>query len=105
MAAGISRIGSSVDFALVSYNANGSLDTSFNGTGKVTTSFGSDDDIGQSVAVQSDGKIVVAGYAAGTGYSVFALARYEGVPEPASAVLFLGGAALLGLRRRREASL
>ena len=29
------------DFALVRYNADGSLDTSFGGTGKVTTAIGS----------------------------------------------------------------
>ena len=37
------------------------LDTSFGSGGKVTTDFGSIDDFGHSVAVQSDGKIVVAG--------------------------------------------
>ena len=70
--------GSDEDFALARYLSNGSLDTSFNGTGKVTTAFASSDDRGQSVAVQSDGKIVVAGYAYGIGnYAVFALARYN----------------------------
>ena len=70
--------GSAYDFALARYNSNGSLDTSFNGTGKVTTAFGSSDDIGNSVAVQSDGKLVVAGYALTGGNFNFALARYEG---------------------------
>ena len=49
------------DFAVVRYNLDGSLDTSFNGTGKVTTDFAGGYDYGQSVAIQSDGKIVVAG--------------------------------------------
>jgi uncharacterized delta-60 repeat protein len=47
-------------FALVRYNADGTLDLSFNGTGKVTTAFSSSSSI-FSVALQIDGKIVVAG--------------------------------------------
>ena len=43
------------------YTSTGALDTSFDGTGKVTTPIGSGNDYGYSVAVQSDGKIVVAG--------------------------------------------
>src|SRR5687767_1020172 len=41
--------------------APGDLDTSFNGIGKVTTAIRSGDDVGYSAALQSDGKIVVAG--------------------------------------------
>ncbi len=48
------------DFAVVRYNPNGSLDTSFNGIGKVTAAFGGQDFV-NSVAIQADGKIVVAG--------------------------------------------
>ena len=60
--AGSSHNGSNYDFALVRYNADGSLDTSFGGgAGKVVTPLGSSDDVGHSVQVQSDGKIVVAG--------------------------------------------
>ena len=40
----------------------GDLDTSFGTGGKVTTAIESRDDYGQSVVVQSDGKIIVAGY-------------------------------------------
>ncbi len=50
------------DIAVLRYNTDGSLDTTFNGTGKVTTAIGDGDDTGTCVAVQSDGKIVVAGY-------------------------------------------
>ncbi|MBK7681830.1 MAG: T9SS type A sorting domain-containing protein [Bacteroidetes bacterium] len=66
------------NFALVRYNTNGSLDNSFDGDGKVTTNIGSSisDDIIQAIALQSDGKIVVAGQTSdGTIYD-FALARY-----------------------------
>jgi uncharacterized delta-60 repeat protein len=75
------------DFALARYNTDGTLDPTFNATGKVLTDFsgsGSDDFL-SSVDVQSDGKIVVAGYsnASGTSYD-FALARYnpDGTLDP-----------------------
>jgi uncharacterized delta-60 repeat protein len=61
-------------FAVVRYNPNGSLDTSFNGTGIVITSVGSSRDYAQSVAIQADGKIVVAG---GSGFNDFAIVRYN----------------------------
>ena len=62
VAAGYSDNGSNYDFALVRYNTDGSLDTSFDSDGKVTTAIGSGDDAAYSVAIQSDGKIVAAGY-------------------------------------------
>jgi len=52
---------SSQDIAVVRYNPDGSLDTTFNGTGKVTTAIGLAEDRGEAVAIQTDGKIVVAG--------------------------------------------
>ena len=42
--------------------ADGDLDTTFGTGGKVTTAIGSDTDQALSVAIQSDGKIVAAGY-------------------------------------------
>lgn len=48
------------DFMLVRLNADGSLDTTFGGDGVVTTDFGHDDSA-SGVAIQSDGKILVAG--------------------------------------------
>jgi uncharacterized delta-60 repeat protein len=72
--AGDSRTGTNTDFAVVRYNANGSLDTSFDADGKVTTDFGSSGDTGKSIAIQQDGKILVAGSSAG---NAFALARYN----------------------------
>jgi uncharacterized delta-60 repeat protein len=42
--AGYSNNGSNFDFALVRYNTDGSLDTSFDSDGKVTTEVGSGDD-------------------------------------------------------------
>ena len=70
--------GSKKECALACFKANGSLDTSFNGTGKVITNFGGDGNAeGRSVAVQTDGKIVVVGYATAGGTEKFALARYN----------------------------
>ncbi len=51
------------DFALARYNSNGSLDNSFDGDGKLTTDFFGCDDVAYSLAIQTDGKIVVAGQA------------------------------------------
>ena len=70
--------GSKKECALACFKANGSLDTSFNGTGKVITNFGGDGNAeGRSVAVQTDGKIVVVGYATAGSTEKFALARYN----------------------------
>ena len=77
VAAGYSYNGGNVDFALARYNADGSLDTTLGGTGKVTTSFGSGGAVGRSVAVQGDGKLVVAGNSYNAGNVDFALARYN----------------------------
>ena len=58
-------------FGLVRLQSGGPLDDSFSGDGKVRTDLGANGRA-RDVAVQSDGKIVVAGSAAGD----FALARY-----------------------------
>ncbi len=66
------------DFALARYNSNGSLDNSFDGDGKLTTDFFGSDDYASSLAIQTDGKIVVAGRADNQYYRLdFALARYN----------------------------
>jgi uncharacterized delta-60 repeat protein len=75
--AGRSDNGSSDDFALARYNADGTLDTSFDGDGKLTSDFGGLKDRAQSVVVQSDGKIVVAGHSESGSDSKFALVRYN----------------------------
>jgi len=62
------------DFALVRYNQNGKPDKKFGTNGVVLTDFSGKDNSGESVAIQADGKIVVAGYSSGA----FAIARYNG---------------------------
>ncbi len=68
--------GSGYDFVVVRYHSNGSLDSSFGGVGIVTTDVGSFDDEGVSVALQSDGKIVVAGSTVVPDYD-FVVVRYN----------------------------
>ena len=78
VAAGLSYNGSNQDFAIVRYNTDGSLDTTFGSDGKVTTAVGAGEDIAYSVAVQSDGKIVAGGTAEdASGKKVFAVVRYD----------------------------
>jgi len=63
------------DFAVLRYNINGSLDSSFSGDGIQITDFGSRD-AALAAAIQSDGKIVVTGFSLNKGAD-FALARYN----------------------------
>ena len=75
--AGNSYYNRSYDFALARYNIDGTLDTSFDSDGKQVTGFGNNSDFASSVALQSDGKIVVAGTTQEGFNSDFALARYN----------------------------
>src|SRR5262249_33644368 len=68
--------GGGSNFAVARYNADGTLDTTFSFDGKVTTDFGGDDRA-FSVAIQADGKIVVAGASLTNPGDDFALARYN----------------------------
>ncbi len=58
---GSSLNGTNNNFAVARYNMDGTLDTSFSGDGKLTTDLGGNDE-GYCMAVQSDGKILVAGH-------------------------------------------
>lgn len=72
------------NFALVRYNADGTLDTGFAGDGKVTTEFILDS-AAHAVALQGDGKIVAAGWASSFSQGDdFAVARYnaDGTLDP-----------------------
>ncbi|MEP7163863.1 MAG: T9SS type A sorting domain-containing protein [Ferruginibacter sp.] len=70
-------------FAVARYNTNGSLDNSFDGDGKVITAIGSSADIANSIAIQIDGKLVVAGQSYVGSNNYFAVARYntDGSPD------------------------
>ncbi len=81
VAAGECSVSAQVIFCLARYNSDGSLDTTFGSGGTVTTKMGTevgDAEPAWDLAIQSDGKIVVAGSCfIGTSRD-FCLARYEG---------------------------
>ncbi len=89
LVAGTSWNGSNEDFALVCYNPNGSLDTSFSSDGKVTIEIGNGDDSGRSIAIQNDGKIVVAGTSWNGSNEDFAVLRYKGTPPTLAPIYYL----------------
>jgi uncharacterized delta-60 repeat protein len=74
------------DFIVARYNANGSLDKRFGKNGKITTDFFRNVDSISAIAIQPDGRIVVAGVAqlggSGSTPRVFALARYRSDGQP-----------------------
>ena len=66
------------DFALVRYNNDGSLDNNFGTGGKIITPIGQNDDYALAIAIQPDGKIIVAGSSNDNKYvPAFALMRYN----------------------------
>jgi uncharacterized delta-60 repeat protein len=76
---GTTHSGGGGSFALARYNRDGSLDASFGEGGVVTSDFANSNEVANGVAVQDDGKIVVAGWTIGTNTTGpdFALARYN----------------------------
>jgi len=76
IAAGYSGNGTNYDFAIVRYNADGTLDNTFSSDGKVTTAIGTSDDYIYAVGIQKDGKIVVAGSAKNASID-YAVARFN----------------------------
>jgi uncharacterized delta-60 repeat protein len=83
VAGGVAESGGFVfDWALVRYNPDGSLDSSFGAGGKVTTNVGpaNSDDDQEELVIQSTGKILVGGSVAPTAVTIdsdFAVARYN----------------------------
>jgi uncharacterized delta-60 repeat protein len=66
-----------LSFAHAVQAASGDLDLTFGSGGRVATDFASDSDVAFALAIQADGKVVVAGRAlTGSGFD-FALARYN----------------------------
>ena len=70
--------GSDWDMALVRYNSDGSLDTSFDGDGKLTVDFGGTQDLAYDLTIQTDGAIVVTGSVG----SALAVARFNSDGSP-----------------------
>ncbi len=75
LVAGSRNNGLTNNFAVVRYNPDGTLDTTFGGTGIVTFAFSTSHENAQAIRVQADGKIIVAGYADIGGNDDFAIAR------------------------------
>jgi uncharacterized delta-60 repeat protein len=64
------------NFALVRYSSNGTLDTTFGERGRVSTNMGSHYDEARGMAIQADGKIILAGFIEDV-HEHFAVARYD----------------------------
>jgi len=78
LVAGAATTGSGLlDFALVRYQSDGTLDPSFGIDGRVTTDFAGEADEAASMTVLTDGSILLAGFATVAGQKVPALARYD----------------------------
>jgi uncharacterized delta-60 repeat protein len=78
VAAGLANngVGNNADFALVRYDSDGTLDTSFGIGGKVTTAVGTVASIASALVLQPDGKLIAAGGASSGGGVDFAVVRY-----------------------------
>lgn len=76
VAAGYSATENGRDFALVRYTPDGLLDHSFGLGGIVVTEYSSLDDELTALAVDSEGRLVVAGYTTGTSGRAVIVARY-----------------------------
>lgn len=74
---GTSRLGIQLDFAVVRYNRDLTLDQSFGTNGRARTTVGDGNDVGRSVAIQSDGKILVAGQLSFGSLGSFGVVRYN----------------------------
>lgn len=81
--AGLSSNGANNDIAAARYSANGVLDSTFNGSGFVTTPVVG---IARDVAIQKDGRIVVAGYAFDGAVNEMLVLRYLASEAPLVAV-------------------
>ena len=76
--AGYALMGSDDDFAVARYGSDGALDGTFSSDGLTTIDFDNKNESAYAVAIQTDGKIVVAGRAATDGMGLtfdFAVAR------------------------------
>ena len=100
VAAGFSNAGApgDFDFALVRYLPDGSLDTGFGSGGTLRTFFGGDSEGANALVIQTDGKLIAAGFSNGAGPDDFdfAVARYntDGVLDTS----FSGGGSSGGFR-------
>jgi uncharacterized delta-60 repeat protein len=69
--------GTNYDFGVVRFRADGTLDPFFGSSGRAFRSLGSAQEEPEAVAIQFDGKIVVAGYTGAGSASNFAVVRFN----------------------------
>lgn len=73
---GYSIFQNQIDMAMVRFDTDGNLDSSFNGNGMVSFDNAGRENYGYSIALQADNKIILAGYSYGGGGSEFEVARF-----------------------------
>lgn len=73
----IYNLDSNSDVALARLNPDGQLDTTFGSTGYLYTNFSAFDEHANAVAIQADGKIIIAGQTSSLGDIKVILARYN----------------------------
>lgn len=77
---GTSGLGGSnvnADFVMVRLTSTGAIDNTFGSSGKVTTNVGTAGDLAQDLALQPDGKIILAGYSSVGSNHDFSMVRYK----------------------------
>src|SRR5438128_1264428 len=75
--AGSTSLDGNSDVAVARYNKDGNLDSTFSADGIQVTAFSLSNDAAKAVSIQTNGKIVAAGYAYSDSNFVFAIARYN----------------------------
>lgn len=65
-----------IDMAMVRFDTDGNLDSTFDGDGMVSFDNMGREDYGYSIALQADNKIILAGYSYGGGGSEFEVVRF-----------------------------
>jgi uncharacterized delta-60 repeat protein len=74
--AGYTMISGKTSFALTCYKADGTLDTSFGTSGKLLADFGSSSDVGYSLKVDAQGRVLLVGTTLINGKRDIAVVRY-----------------------------
>lgn len=72
---GFAAIGDAFQYALVRLQFNGTLDNGFGESGRVSTTLASKENFGRAMALQSDGKIVIAGQVSSLANGDFGVVR------------------------------
>lgn len=74
--AGYTILQTEINMAMVRFDTEGNLDSTFGNDGMVSFDFEGREDYGQSIALQDDNKIIMSGYSYGGGGSEFEIVRF-----------------------------